>query len=93
MRKVVLATNIAETSVTIPDIDVVIDSGRERQARYYPRYGMTQLATRLISQAAAAQRAGRAGRVQAGHCLRLWSESLQQGLAPYSQPPHWKQKT
>lgn len=86
VRKVVLATNIAETSVTIPDIDVVIDSGRERQARYYPRYGMTQLATRLISQAAAAQRAGRAGRVQAGHCLRLWSESLQQGLAPYSSP-------
>lgn len=86
LRKVVLATNIAETSVTIPDIDVVVDSGRERQARYYPRYAMTQLSTRLISQAAAAQRAGRAGRVRAGHCLRLWSESLQQGLAPYSSP-------
>ncbi|MCH8502393.1 MAG: ATP-dependent helicase HrpB [Aliidiomarina sp.] len=84
LRKVVLATNLAETSVTIPDIDVVVDSGRERQASFHPRYGLTQLTTRLISQASAEQRAGRAGRVRAGQCFRLWSESVQHGLAAYS---------
>lgn len=84
LLKVVLATNLAETSVTIPDIDVVVDSGRERQARFHPRYGLTQLTTRLISQASAEQRAGRAGRVRAGQCFRLWSESVQHGLAAYS---------
>ncbi|WP_157981337.1 ATP-dependent helicase HrpB [Aliidiomarina sanyensis] len=85
-RKLVLATNLAETSVTIPDIDVVVDSGRERQARYLDKYLQTQLQTRMISLASAEQRAGRAGRVQAGHCFRLWSESQSQGMAKFSSP-------
>ncbi|TRW48166.1 ATP-dependent helicase HrpB [Aliidiomarina halalkaliphila] len=85
-RKLVLATNLAETSVTIPDIDVVVDSGRERQARYVERYLQTQLVTRMIPIASAEQRAGRAGRVRAGRCYRLWSESQQQGFAKFSEP-------
>ncbi|WP_194757055.1 ATP-dependent helicase HrpB [Aliidiomarina indica] len=85
-RKLVLATNLAETSVTIPDIDVVVDSGRERQARYVEKYLQVQLVTRMISTASAEQRAGRAGRVRAGRCYRLWSESQQQGFAKFSEP-------
>ncbi|RUO20376.1 ATP-dependent helicase HrpB [Aliidiomarina iranensis] len=85
-RKLVLATNIAETSLTIPDIDVVVDSGRERQAKYLPKYQFTQLQTRYISQASAVQRAGRAGRTGPGQCFRLWPESMNQGFAAYSKP-------
>lgn len=81
--KVVLATNIAETSLTLAGVEWVIDSGRERQAQYRPKYQVTQLITRRISRAAATQRAGRAGRTQAGHCVRIWSMSEMQSLAEY----------
>ncbi len=84
--KLVLATNVAETSITIPDIDVVVDSGRERQANYDPRYGFTKLQTRMISKASAVQRAGRAGRVAAGHCFRLWAETTTDRLEAYGIP-------
>jgi len=73
-RKIVLATNIAETSLTIEGISVVIDSGLERRVSFSPRSGVSRLQTRRISQASATQRAGRAGRLQAGHCYRLWRE-------------------
>jgi len=73
-RKVVLATNIAETSLTIDGISVVIDSGLERRVSFSPRSGVSRLQTRRISQASATQRAGRAGRLQVGHCYRLWRE-------------------
>lgn len=82
--RLVLATNIAETSLTIPGIDVVVDSGRVRQAHFYPQHGVTRLLTRRVSSAAATQRAGRAGRVSDGVCLRLWAESDQHGLADYA---------
>ncbi len=70
-RKIVLATNVAETSLTIDGITVVIDSGLARQASYQPRLGFSKLETVAISQAAAVQRAGRAGRLQAGVCYRI----------------------
>ncbi|KXO13983.1 ATP-dependent helicase HrpB [Moritella sp. JT01] len=73
-RKIVLATNIAETSLTIEGISVVIDSGLERRVSFSPRSGVSRLQTRRISQASATQRAGRAGRLQVGHCYRLWRE-------------------
>ena len=71
MRKVVLSTNLAETSLTIDGINVVIDSGLCRQSRFNPRQGLSSLETAAISQAAAIQRAGRAGRLGPGHCYRL----------------------
>jgi ATP-dependent helicase HrpB len=71
MRKVVLSTNLAETSLTIDGISVVIDSGLCRQSRFNPRHGISMLETAAISQAAAVQRAGRAGRLSAGVCYRL----------------------
>ena len=74
-RKIVLATNIAESSLTIEGIRVVVDSGLEKQLQYNPRSGMNQLKQRAISQASATQRAGRAGRKEDGVCYRLWSES------------------
>lgn len=83
--RVILSTNLAETSLTIPGIDVVVDSGRERRARYLPKYQFTQLQTRMIAQSSAIQRAGRAGRTGPGHCFRLWQESQWQSLAEY--PP------
>ena len=70
-RKVVLSTNLAETSLTIDGISVVIDSGLCRQSRFNPRHGIDLLETAAISQAAAVQRAGRAGRLSAGVCYRL----------------------
>mgnify|MGYP005838111987 CR=1 FL=1 len=70
-RKVVLSTNLAETSLTIDGISVVIDSGLSRQSRFSPRQGVNLLQTIAISQASAIQRAGRAGRLCAGHCYRL----------------------
>lgn len=85
-KRLVIATNIAETSVTIPNIDVVVDSGRERQAQFYPQHGITRLVTRRITKASAAQRAGRAGRLGPGRCLRVWSQNDQHGLRDYQVP-------
>ena len=85
-RKIILATNIAETSLTIEGISVVIDSGRELVAEYHPKSQMTELSLQMISQASAEQRKGRAGRLAAGKCYRLWSEDVQGRLRKYSQP-------
>ncbi|MEO8440186.1 MAG: ATP-dependent helicase HrpB [Spartobacteria bacterium] len=74
-RKVIVATNVAETSLTIDGVRVVIDSGLARIARFDPRRGINTLFIERISRAAADQRAGRAGRTAPGHCLRLWTES------------------
>lgn len=82
-RKIVLATNIAETSLTIEGIDTVVDSGWARKAVYDVSSGMTRLVTQRISQAAADQRKGRAGRLMAGVCYRLWSESQQQQMSAF----------
>lgn len=73
-RKIVLATNIAETSLTIDGINCVIDSGLERVLQYNPASAMNRLQTQFISQDSATQRAGRAGRLSAGHCYRLWPQ-------------------
>ncbi|PSJ41467.1 ATP-dependent helicase HrpB [Zobellella taiwanensis] len=81
-RKVVLATNVAETSLTIDGIGIVVDSGLERQAQFDPEAGITRLLSRQIGQASATQRAGRAGRLGPGVCLRLWSREQQERLAP-----------
>ncbi|UTA46960.1 ATP-dependent helicase HrpB [Simiduia sp. 21SJ11W-1] len=83
-RKVVLATNIAETSLTIEGISVVVDAGLCREPRFDPNTGMTRLHTQRISRASSDQRAGRAGRLGPGCCYRLWSESQQQALAAHS---------
>lgn len=83
-RKVVLATNIAETSLTIEGVRVVIDAGLERVPRFDPRSGMTRLDTQRISRASATQRAGRAGRLEAGVCYRLWSEAQHEQMAAFS---------
>jgi ATP-dependent helicase HrpB len=80
-RKVVLATNVAESSLTIDGVSVVIDSGLERAPEYDPVTGMTRLYTRRISQSSAVQRAGRAGRLGPGRCYRLWSEDQQKQLS------------
>ena len=85
-RKVVLATNIAETSITINGVCVVIDAGLERVPRFDPRSGMTRLDTQRISKASATQRAGRAGRLEPGVCYRLWSEAQHEQLAGFSTP-------
>lgn len=83
-RKVVLATSIAETSLTIEGIRVVIDSGLVRVPRFSPRTGMSRLETLQVSQASADQRRGRAGRLGPGVCLRLWPEH--QPLVPHGKP-------
>lgn len=85
-RKVVLATNIAETSLTIEGVRVVIDSGLERVPRFDPVSGMTRLATQRISQASAIQRAGRAGRLEPGVCYRLCSQAQHEQAAAYGAP-------
>ena len=74
-RRVVLATNVAESSVTLPGVRVVVDSGLAREPRFDPNSGFARLATVTISQASADQRAGRAGRVAEGWCTRLWPAS------------------
>ncbi|WP_281995788.1 ATP-dependent helicase HrpB [Ruegeria faecimaris] len=84
-RKVVLATSIAETSLTIPDIRVVLDMGQARRARFDPGSGMSRLVTERVTRAEATQRAGRAGRVAEGKCYRLWSKGEEGALAAY--PP------
>jgi ATP-dependent helicase HrpB len=81
MRKVVLATSIAETSLTIEGVRVVIDSGLMRVPRFSPRSGMTRLETVPVSRASADQRRGRAGRTAPGVCYRLWSEQEEHHLA------------
>ncbi|HIQ45912.1 MAG TPA: ATP-dependent helicase HrpB [Pseudomonas oleovorans] len=83
-RKVVLATNIAETSLTIDGVRVVVDAGLARVPRFDPASGMTRLDTQRISRASATQRAGRAGRLQPGVCYRLWSQSQHEQLSAYS---------
>jgi ATP-dependent helicase HrpB len=84
VRRVVLATNIAETSVTIPGVTAVIDSGLARRSRFDPVTGMSRLEVTRISRAAADQRAGRAGRTAPGRCYRLWSEGAHASLAAYT---------
>ncbi len=84
-RKVVLATSIAETSLTIPDIRVVVDMGQARRARFDAGSGMSRLVTERVTRAEATQRAGRAGRVAEGLCYRLWSKGEDGALAAY--PP------
>lgn len=86
VRKIVLATAVAETSLTIPDVRVVIDSGLARRARFDPASGMTRLVTERLSLASADQRRGRAGRVAPGLCYRLWSEESHRALAAASPP-------
>jgi ATP-dependent helicase HrpB len=86
MRKVVLATSIAETSLTIEGVRVVIDSGLSRVPRFSPRTGMTRLETVRVSRASADQRRGRAGRLSAGVCYRLWPEHELQHLLAQSPP-------
>ncbi len=83
-RKVVLATNIAETSLTIDGVDVVVDSGRVRAPAFDPGTGMTRLVDTRISKASSEQRAGRAGRVAPGHCYRLWTRDEHQQLPAQS---------
>ncbi len=83
LRKVVLATNIAETSLTIDGVRVVIDAGLARVPRFDPGSGMTRLETQRISRASATQRAGRAGRLEPGVCYRLWSEAQHDQLAAH----------
>ncbi|MFC7160654.1 helicase-related protein [Pseudidiomarina halophila] len=85
-RKIVLATSIAETSLTIEGIRIVVDSGLMRLSRYDVNSGMTGLETRRVSRAAADQRAGRAGRLEPGICYRMWSEPAQRSLVPFSPP-------
>src|SRR5690606_3112667 len=85
-RKVILATNIAETSLTIDGVRVVIDTGLARRSLFDPGTGMERLVTVRISQASAAQRAGRAGRTAPGSAWRLWGEGAQATLAPQTPP-------
>ena len=84
-RKLVLATSIAETSLTIPDIRVVVDGGKARRARFDAGAGMQRLVTERVSRAEATQRAGRAGRVAKGTCFKLWSAGEEGALRAY--PP------
>jgi ATP-dependent helicase HrpB len=85
-RKVVLATNIAETSLTIDGVRIVVDSGLERQLQFDAPRGMNHLPTRRISRASATQRAGRSGRQGPGYCYRLWSEEVQGSLGAHQVP-------
>lgn len=85
-RKIVLATSIAETSITIEGVRVVIDSGVARVPRYEPDVGITRLETVRVSRASADQRRGRAGRTEPGVCYRLWDEPETQGLVPFAEP-------
>jgi ATP-dependent helicase HrpB len=85
-RKVILSTNVAETSLTIEGVRVVVDSGLVRVARFDPRRGMSGLITLPISKASADQRRGRSGRLAPGVCYRLWTEAEHERLADFSQP-------
>ncbi len=83
-RQIILATNVAESSVTPPNVRAVVDSGLAREPRFDAATGMSRLETTLIAQSSATQRAGRAGRVAPGKCYRLWPES--QRLEPSTRP-------
>src|SRR5499427_4257509 len=85
-RKVVLATSIAETSLTIEGVRIVVDSGLARVPRYEPDIGLTRLETVRASRASVDQRRGRAGRTEPGICYRLWDEPQTASLAPFTQP-------
>ena len=85
-RKIVLATSIAETSLTIEGVRVVIDCGLMRVPVYEPDVGLTRLETVRVSRANADQRRGRAGRIEPGVCYRLWEEAANGGLQPYAAP-------
>ncbi len=85
-RKIVLATSIAETSLTIDGVRTVIDSGLARVPRFEPDIGISRLETVRVSRAAADQRMGRAGRTAPGICYRLWDEPETQGLVPFAEP-------
>ena len=85
-RKVVLATSIAETSITIEGVRIVVDAGLARVPRYEPDVGLTRLETVRVSRAAADQRRGRAGRTEPGICLRLWEEAQTAALEPHAKP-------
>ncbi|MEX3014291.1 ATP-dependent helicase HrpB [Gymnodinialimonas sp. 202GB13-11] len=84
-RKLVLATSIAETSLTIEDVRIVVDAGRSRRARFDPGSGMARLVTEPVSRAEADQRRGRAGRVAPGVCYRMWTKGAEGALPAY--PP------
>ena len=86
IRKIVLATAIAETSLTIEGIRVVIDGGQSREPRFDPGSGMTRLVTRLVSLAGATQRQGRAGRLEPGICYRLWDKAGEGAYRKFRQP-------
>jgi ATP-dependent helicase HrpB len=85
-RRVVLATSIAETSLTVPGVRIVVDGGWRRTPRLDPATGLTRLTTARISRAAAAQRAGRAGREAPGTAIRVWSPALHRGLPAFDRP-------
>jgi ATP-dependent helicase HrpB len=85
-RKIVLATSIAETSITIEGVRIVVDCGLARVPRYEPDVGVTRLETVRVSRAAADQRRGRAGRTEPGICYRLWDEPQTAALEPYARP-------
>ena len=85
-RRIILATPIAETSITIEGIGCVIDSGLARRPRFDPTTGLDRLETVRISRASAEQRRGRAGRLGPGHCYRLWGEQTESGLLPFTPP-------
>lgn len=85
-RKLVLATPVAETSLTIEGVRVVIDGGLSRVPRFEPASGLTRLATVRVSRSSAEQRRGRAGRVEPGVCYRLWDEEQTHGLVPHQRP-------
>lgn len=85
-RKIVLATSIAETSITIEGVRIVVDSGLARVPRYEPDLGISRLETVRVSRASADQRRGRAGRTEPGIAIRLWDEPQDQGLLPFNRP-------
>jgi ATP-dependent RNA helicase HrpB len=85
-HKIVLATSIAETSITIEGVRVIVDSGLARVPRYEPDVGVTRLDTVRVSRAAADQRRGRAGRTEPGVCYRLWDEPQTAALEPFARP-------
>ncbi len=85
-RKIVLATSIAETSITIKGVRVVVDSGLARVPRFEPGLGLTRLETVRVSRASADQRRGRAGRTEPGVCYRLWDEEQTRSLLPFATP-------
>ncbi len=85
-RRVVLATSIAETSLTVPGVRIVVDGGYRRTPRLDPSTGLTRLTTERVSRAAADQRAGRAGREAPGLAIRLWTTATHRGLRPFDRP-------